>query len=460
VTLLFGFFSRVSLAGCICGLFGLSIFEYGFALEWSHGFSPILITSLALLLGPRYNDGFDGWLRRRLGKPWSAADDCRARVAVMSVQFMISFVFLNAAFYKCYAYGDGLRYFFPWVFSDSLRNIIIRQHVLFDVPIEEPFRYIVTHAFAYKGLALGNMLAQILPFFAIFFMKRPVIRLLCGLPLILEVLGLGVIMGIWNLHWLMFIFFFVDWDRLVFRKKKASFNGPITDLSLFVHGCLLTLLIAFNGFVMFTHMGQQAWTFPFTSYPMFSFVVAEKPLDQHLPFYIPVSRFEFNSAKPITAEQLKFNWLTNWGMMWIHDTRQANKQIMARLEAGNGCPVQEMKAYRAMLRIEKYPSCELNELNKYLVYHYRKGHVQTVTGLVKYDPDKKRRYIEFQAMGFENPQIKMKYVTEEGHAPSPLQGVVLDNRFYFDQPEARKAMAIFEIKEPEKPPVFFAGPMM
>jgi hypothetical protein len=460
ITLLLGFFSRISLAGCMCGLFGLSIFEYGFSLEWSHGFSPILVTSLALLLGPRYNDGFDGWLRRRMGKPWSVTDDCRARAAVLSVQLMISLIFLNAAFYKCYAYGDGWSYFFPWVFSDNLRNIIIRQHVLFDVPINEPYRYIVTHAFAYKGLALGNMLAQIFPFFAIFFMKRPVLRLLCGLPLVLEVLGLGIIMGIWNLHWLLFIFFFVDWDRLVFRKKKPFFNCPIKNRSLFIHGLLLSTLIAFNGLIMFTHMRQQAWTFPFTSYPMFSFVVAEKPLNQHHHFYIPVSRFEFASELPLSPDLIKSNWVINWGMMWIADTRQANKQIMDRFEMSHGCPIPEMKAYRALLRIEKYPSCELHEINKYLVYHYQKGHVRTVTSMVIYDTEKIKRYIDFQAFGFENPEIAIKYVTEEDHTPSPLPGVYSDKRFYFEQPEARKVMVLFEIKEPNKPPVFFAGPLL
>jgi hypothetical protein len=499
ITLLLGFFSRLSLLGCICGLFGLSILQYGYSLQWSHGFSPILVTSLAFLLGPRHHDGFDGWLRRRLGKTWSDSDDQRARAAVLSVQLMVSLVFLNAAFYKCYAYGEGLHHFFPWVLSDNLRNIIIRQHVLFDVPIEEPFRYIVTHAFAYKGMALGNMVAQTMPFLALFLMNRPWLRLLCGVPLVMEVLGLGFIMGIWNIHWLLFIAFFVDWDRLAFRTRSplapreagatsyiaesdlqsrcAAPRRPLAERegyehasrvtqgtppkhAVLVHSLSLVLLLGFNGYVMFQHVGQHAWTFPFTSYPMFSEVVAEKPFDEHLPFYIPVSGFEFDTDKQVDPEWVHGNWMINWGTMWIPDTRQVNKMIIVGLEMSHACRVREMKAYRAFRRIEKYPSCAVREMNKYLVYHYRDGQVETVTSSVKHDPEKKSNYIDFQPIGLQSPRVGLKFVSEEGEQPQPLAGQLLNDRFYYTRPTAKKVMVIFEVSEPDRPPVLFAGPLL
>ena len=53
---------------------------------------------------------------------------------------------------------------------------------------------------------------------------------------------------------------------------------------------------------------------------MFSQVVCERPFEQHLPFYIPVSRFEFDADKPLSAYSHDCLWATNWGMMWIHES--------------------------------------------------------------------------------------------------------------------------------------------
>jgi hypothetical protein len=418
-------------------------------------------------LGPRHHDGFDGWLRRLTCEPWTETDDRRAGAAILGTQLLISLVFLNAAFYKTYAYGEGLRQFMPWVFSDNLRNVIIRQHVVLGVPLQEPFRFIVTHAFAYRGLALGNMIAQTLPFLACFLMRRPWLRLLCGLTLGSEVVGLGAVMGIWNPHWLLFIFFFFDWDRLVFQCQSQPMESaahvaapwpsrlaPHLQLGVFV------LLLGFNGHVMFTHLKQQQWTFPITSYPMFSLVVAEAPFNQHLPYYIPVSRFEFDADRPLSTTSLHGNWLYNWGMMWIADTRPVNQQILGKLQAQNNCTIRDMKAYRALLRVPTYPECELHEVIKLLVYHYRDGAFRTVTGLAQYDAGSQKCYIEFRAVGFTSPDLRFRYFTEDGAGPFDLPGHATGNRYYYTRPTSRKIIAAFEITEPGGTPVLFGGPML
>jgi hypothetical protein len=235
----------------------LGILYYSYEVWWSHGISPILVTSLPFLLGPRHHDGFDGWLRRRAGRLWNDVDDRRARAALLGTQLLLSLVFLNAAYYKYLAYGQGGGFSLPWVFSDNMRNVIIRQHVLFDVPLEEPFRFIVKHAFAYQGLALANMLAQSIPFVACFLMAWPRLRLVCGLLLAAEVLGLGIVMGIWNLHWFLFPLFFLDWDRLIFRRHAGADSTHCDVRShrwpMLVQGALMALIITFNSYVMIYH---------------------------------------------------------------------------------------------------------------------------------------------------------------------------------------------------------------
>jgi hypothetical protein len=538
ITLLIGFCSRLSLAGCFIGLFGIGVMFHSYENDWSHGEAPILVPTLAFLLGPAHNDGIDGWLRRRLGWFWTAADDQRARAAVLSTQLLLSLVFLNAAFYKCYAYGEGTHRFLPWVFTDNLRNVIICQHVVLGVPLEEPFRFIVTHEFAYKGLALGNMLAQTLPFAACFLMNRPYLRLLCGVVLCGEVLGLGFVMGIWNYHWPLFVAFFVDWDRLVFRAPPdggaapdlppyvaprpqtgkallllilVAFNaymiflhkkpnwivtlwhwhwflwlglfvdwrrllgwsqsaappdagGAIRDRAAFhpqlIHAGILVVLLSFNAYVMFCHHDQHPWTFPFTSYPMFSMIRAERPYDQQLPYYIPVSTYEFDADEPLSEASLKTHWAYNWGMTWIPDTRAACKQMVSVLETANSCTIREMKAYRALKRIPRYPGTELKEIDRLLVYHYRDGKFQTVVSQIKYDAEANRCYVDFQAYGFDSPAIALKYVTEEVGSPANLPGVWSGGRFHYTRPNALKVIVVFEICEPNKAPVLYAGPFL
>ena len=463
IALFLGFFSRLSLAGCTVGLFGLAIYQYGYCAEWSHGFSPLLVSSLPFLLGPRHNSGFDGWFNKWRNRDWTRTEECRARVAVMSTQVMISLVFLNAAFFKFYAHGEGLNAFFPWVFSDNLRNIIIRQHVIFDAPLNGLFRYIVTHEFAFKGMAVGNILAQSLPFMALFFMRRPMLRFLCGVALGMEVIGLGVIMGIWNIHWLLFIAFFIDWDRLPFwrtafpsEEPRRVVSGRFSCLANTVHCLTLISLFAFNCYVMGFHRYQRAWTFPFTSYPMFSTVTAEKPYDQHLPYTIPISRFEYKSDAPIPADLLHRLWLVNWGTMWLEEPKPANLGLLNNLNNELPSPVTEMKSYRALLRIEKYPSCQLNEVFRLPVFHYRGGQIKAVASKVRRDPDKKL-YLEFELEGFQSPHVELKYFTEDGQGPFDLPGTLAKNRFYFDLAGAEKAIAVFEIQEPDAPPVLYCG---
>jgi hypothetical protein len=312
------------------------------------------------------------------------------------------------------------------------------------------------------------MVAQTFPIIGCLLVRRPYLRLLCGMALGTEVIALGIVMGLWNLGWLLFVGFFLDWDRLIFRNKPVSPDVPITPLgprrlrfAELSHLVLGALLFGLNGHVMFWHLQQVRWTFPLTSYPMFSRVAAESPTNQHLPFYIPVSRFEFDADRTLTACSLHDNWLPNWGMMWIHDTREVNQQIMTRLGAQNDCRFREMKAYRALLRVPPYPKCDPEETIKLLVYHYRDGQFQTVTSLVRTDSDTGRFFIDFQADGFQSPQITVKYMTQDGEGPFKLAGTCSGGRFFYSRPNIPgKVITVFQVQEPGQPAVLFGGPML
>jgi hypothetical protein len=462
VFLLIGLGSRLSLLGSIVGLFGTAVMDYGWEIEWSHGYSPVLVSSLPMLFGPAHLFGVDGWIRRWRGHAWSLSDDRRASMAVLGVQFSIALVFFNAAFWKLYAAGEYADGFLPWVFSDNLRNVLLRQHVALNEPMSPLFRFVVSHRFVYVGMALGNLLAQVTPFLAVWLVAWPRLRLACGMMLALEVIGLGVVMGIANWQWLAFLAVFVDWDRLVFRPRPL----PGTDQPLpfrpreRVPLVAVLVVLGFQIYVSFKHDISQRWTFPFTSYPMFSLIAADKPYDQHLPFYLPIAAYEIDSDHPHPADLRNRIWMPYWGMTWVEDFRPYGDQIvktaLADPEIGS---LRELRAYAAILKFPAYPELEPRESLKLLAYRWRAGQSQTVVCALKFDDERQQRYLDFEPIGFREPSIAHVWFDRDGNGPFPLSGDQVGSCLYFENPGQPFVVAA-QIRDGDGPVETFACILM
>ncbi|MBX9680139.1 MAG: hypothetical protein K2X38_15370 [Gemmataceae bacterium] len=457
--LLVGLFSRLSLLGCILGMYAAAVMDYGWEIEWSHGYSPILVCSLPMLLGPAHLYGIDGWIRRWRGRLWSLSDDRRASMAVLGAQCSIALVFVNAAYWKLYAAGEYANGFVPWVFSDNLRNVFLRQHVALDQSLSPVFRFVVSHPFAYVGLALGNVVAQTVPFLAVWLVSRPWLRLICGLMLALEVIGLGVVMGLANWHWLFFLALFVDWEQFVFGRPLANDADqppPFTARERIPLVAVISIL-AFQADVSFTHEYAQRWTFPFTSYPMFSQVAAERPYQSHLPFFLPVARYEFESDHPDPARFHPRIWAPYWGMTWVEDFRpyggQTLRMALADPQFGS---LREVRCYAAMLEFPPCPAVEPKQTLKLLKYRWREGKEQTIVCLRKLDQERKEHYLEADPIGFRDPTFEFHWFDRDGKGPFPLEGERQGSRFYFTHP-GRPFVVALEVRDGNQPAEHFAG---
>jgi hypothetical protein len=465
VFLILGFLTRLSLLGCILSLIGVSQLFYGFEIGWSHGFSPLIVTSIPMLLGPRERYGLDGIIRRWFGWQVSVQEQSFARTAVLLSQISIAAVFLNAACFKLHAYGEGLRYFLPWALSDNLRNVIIRQHIVLNKEMNPFFAFIVSHPWAYQGMALGNLFCQSIPMVGCLLVRRPVLRFACGFFMCLEVLGLGIVMGIWNPHWLLFLTLFVDWDRLLSRYIAPTevIDNTNRTISHCVRLAAVAAFVSINFYVMAFHRSQHAWSFPFTSYPMFSDVVAYPPYRQHQQFYLPVSRYEFDAEKPMSEASLRRNWAYNWGMTWITNYHPQAVQMKGMMEADNHVTLTGIRAYRDLMVFPLAPEYLPRPVASALVYELKNGTERHISSVTKYDAEKRKAYIEFNIQGVSNPAVRFKRFSDDWAELQDLDGTLIDGRFYYVRPQSpnpRIFVVIETTDESTGEVIRFAGPLI
>lgn len=176
----------------------------------------------------------------------------------------------------------------------------------------------------YKGLAVGNLLLQLLPIPALIFIRKPLLRALVGLCFILETLGLYYIMGLDDLEWIALYVFFVDWRLLFARfttlpvsdyivsatKKKWKLRFSVTFFSFY-------LISGYN----FIHPKFCCTfnTYPFSAFPMYSTNSAKAPYYKHFAYSHDGLMFEFAGYKatnPIPKEKMErtlayYNYPTN-----------------------------------------------------------------------------------------------------------------------------------------------------
>lgn len=224
-TLILGLYSRTSLVVCtISGLLTLP-FQDSFQQSWSHSDNVLLLTFIAMAFvrcGDRLS--VDSILNDISGRGISvekAIEEGKSYFyGVLLAQFSVTTMFLNAGFWKL---RHGGRYL-GWALSDNMRNLLIGNRLVLGEDLPWHLHWIVMREWAYKGLAFGNLFGQITPFLAMFFIRRPLLRALCGLAFCLEFLGLGIIMRIWVWQWIPLIVVFVDWDALYDWSKSRVYS--------------------------------------------------------------------------------------------------------------------------------------------------------------------------------------------------------------------------------------------
>jgi hypothetical protein len=305
VAMLLGAWSRVATALSFVAFVALASLSYSGAATWSHPFNPILLAQLAFI-GARGGDtlSVDALVRRLRGKPPLDVPN-GYQWSIRLVQLAVALVFASAMFHKMVGAGFTLR----WITTDNLRNQILLRYDLGGWT-EHPaiVDWLLDDVWRFRTAAALSMLSQSLPILACVFVKRPLVRAICGGAFVVETVALAVVMQYWNLEWLPLAVVFIDWDALIARVRRrpqlvpdapAAWRPP-RSARIFV-----IVFVVYEAAMAFVpQIDQLLNTYPFTGFPLFAALRVRPPYDEHLPYALPAGDLEVVSDPPIDTTQL------------------------------------------------------------------------------------------------------------------------------------------------------------
>lgn len=290
-----GLATRTAHAISLISTLALATFEVCSMPTWTHQNVPPLLASIAFL-GARGGDALsvDALMRRWRGLPASDVPGAY-HWTLRLVQITVASVFFVAACCKLAAGGPGL----AWALSDNLRHQLLVRFDWIHLPRTAAADWIIAAPWRYQGFALANLCSQLLPIAAVFAMRRPVLRAALGLVWSCEVVALGVVMALWDSHWLPLAAAFIDWDWLVGARGGAPAPAPRRRLVLV--SCLLGFA-AMQAFVL----NQRLNLYPFSSYPMFAEVRARPPYDRHRSYELIGGHVELAGRRALTDDEQRW----------------------------------------------------------------------------------------------------------------------------------------------------------
>jgi len=268
--LLLGVFSRVSLWGTLLTHLFLRTLVESFSSGWSHGFNVVFLAHIAFLFAPvgQYWS-VDAWVRKRRNRPLTSIKN--GFWAVVLGQCAVALMFASAFYWKALY---NVRAPFSWAHWENMRNQLLYRYEWCGDPVPDFLEPMIQDPLVCGLLAWSNLLFQIMPILAVFFLNRPVLRLLLGLGFVVEELGLAVIMGLADLHWLPLIAFFVDWDHFL-----RSGTPVVQATTRYIHWksgyaigfVLIYLLFSLNVTgIAFGHNVYDLRAYPFSQFSMYS----------------------------------------------------------------------------------------------------------------------------------------------------------------------------------------------
>ncbi|HEV7559249.1 MAG TPA: hypothetical protein VGO00_27430, partial [Kofleriaceae bacterium] len=296
--MLVGLASRAATAVSFVSAVALASLVFAGSATWSHQYNVVFIAQLAFV-GARAGDtlSVDAWIRKRRGLP--AMDVPRGyQWSLRLVQLAVAVMFACAAFHKIMHGHFTLR----WALSDSLRNHLLVNFDLAQVPRTAIADWIIDDPWKYRAAAMLNLISQLAPLGACIFIKRPLVRAVCGAFFVIETVALDQVVALWNPHWLPLAAVFVDWEALLARFGRAE-TPPVVPAGWKPPRAVRMFVTAFVIYDVFTAfvpaVDQWLNTYPFSGFPMFATVRATPPYDEHLPYSVIGAKFELTADVPV-----------------------------------------------------------------------------------------------------------------------------------------------------------------
>ena len=159
-------------------------------------------------------------------------------------------------------------------------------------------------------------------------MTRPWIRAIGGLFFLVETIALGLVVGLWNWHWLPLVAVFIDWDRLL--RRPAASPPPAAWKPPRASRIFIALFVVYDAITAFAP-GVDQWlnTYPFSGFPMFATIRANPPYGDHEPYSIAADHFVADVPIPDNVQR----WLdhANRGIETTTDPGKLQKRLVAVL---------------------------------------------------------------------------------------------------------------------------------
>jgi hypothetical protein len=342
IAMLVGAYARASAAVTFVAGVALAALSYSATKAWSHQYNVVFVALLAFQ-GARGGDALS--VDALLGKP---VDMPRGyQWSIRLVQVAVAVMYASGMFHKVWHGHMTL----AWAFSDNLRHHLLVRYDLAGVPRPAIVDWMIDNQTRYHLAAFGNLCTQTVPLAAIFLVRRPVLRAIAGSFFVLETVMLGVVMQLWNLHWLPLAAVFVDWEALLRIKTMATTpdgwrppRGPSIFIALFL---VYDVVLAFA-----PGLDQKLNTYPISAFPMFATIRAREPLSAHQPYSVSGVHFEVEPATAGESEWLDYQYRT---VVQIGDAAALAKKLEAIL-ADARARYPQTKLVRAWLTIYESPA--------------------------------------------------------------------------------------------------------
>jgi hypothetical protein len=365
ITMALGLLSRTSTALSFLSTALLAGLYYSAMPTWSHAYNVVLLAQLAIIFG-RSGDTFavDALIWKNRTSPHGYQWPIRL------AQLAIALMFVSGMFHKVWRGAPTL----DWALSDNLRHHLLVHFDANGLPRTALADWMIDSAWRYKTAALGNLIAQTLPLVACFLVNRPVLRALCGVVFLTEVLALGFVMDLWNYQWLPLTVVFIDWDWL--RSRGRCSDEPVLEPPPRTKRALSAFLIAFLLLDVITsfvpRLDQRLNLYPFSGFPMFASLRIRKPASEHLPYSFEGGHIEILAPTPAPEVELELDRFYD-KLFRIRDRARLQPALQDILTSAKRLypatqgvrlywTIYEAPAYPAPARIERKPIAILGEL--------------------------------------------------------------------------------------------------
>jgi hypothetical protein len=378
-----GLFSRTSTAVSFVASLALASASFASKDTWSHQYNVVFLAQLAFL-GARGGDvlSLDAAIRRLRGLPLH--DVPRGyQWSIRLVMLAVALMFAGAAFHKILHAKFTLR----WALSDSLRHHLLMRYDLAGLPRPVFADWIIDDVWRYRTAAVLNLVSQATPFAACVWLRRPLVRALGGAFFVIETIALGLVVNLWNWHWLPLVAAFIDWEALVrfILRRPGAPPAPASPRVVDPRDPAVQpepswspprgprrFIIAFVVYDAVTAVVPRAdqWlnTYPFSGFPMFATVRAREPYDQHLSYGTPGDHFEAISERPLDARAQRWIDHMNRKLYQVTDPVVFHRRLAKILtDVQSRFPafgIRGLRHYLAIFEAPAYPAPARFELHK------------------------------------------------------------------------------------------------